>query len=520
MEAWEVVQWQDPGLWIPLWRFESAPPSMARGRSLSAVVLAAGRSKRFGGQRPKVLHPLWGRSVLARVLDTLALVHRTVKITEVCVVVPPGRAVRKALEAERYPFIVNYATQKDPTGTGDAARIGVRRLARSDDVLVLAGDVPLVAASSLVELVGALRSSDAAAAVLTAVLDDAGAYGRIIRSQEWITGIVEARDATPDQLAIREINTCTYAFSRPALERVLPSLRPNNVQKEKYLTDSIGALVDLGEHVTSVEGAPEDVLGTNTRGEFARVASIVRERIIADLMDGGVTVIDPGSTYVDEGVRCGPDTVLRPGTILEGATVVGAGCQIGPSVHLVDTKVGDGATVSFAVARESKIGAEASVGPFASLRPGTVLARGAKAGTFAELKNARIGEGSKVPHLSYLGDVTVGRNANIGAGTITSNYDGARKYETVIGDEVFVGSDSILVAPVRVGRGAYTGAGSVVTRDVRPGELVYGVPAEPRKRGEGKKPARRRSRPAKAKPKKAKAQPKRTKAAKGRRKQS
>jgi bifunctional UDP-N-acetylglucosamine pyrophosphorylase/glucosamine-1-phosphate N-acetyltransferase len=220
------------------------------------------------------------------------------------------------------------------------------------------------------------------------------------------------------------------------------------------------------------------------------VSGIMRGRIIDRLMDAGVTVIDPRATYVDAGVRVGADTVLHPNTYLEGGTSVGAGCEIGPNVRLVDTKVGDGATVTFAVAVDAKIGPQATVGPFASLRPGTVLARGAKAGTFAEMKNARIGEGAKVPHFSYMGDVTVGRRSNIGAGTITSNYDGKDKHATKIGDDVFIGSDSILIAPVSVGRGAYTGAGSVVTRDVGAGETVYGVPATVRKRrskGKGRK---------------------------------
>jgi bifunctional UDP-N-acetylglucosamine pyrophosphorylase/glucosamine-1-phosphate N-acetyltransferase len=221
----------------------------------------------------------------------------------------------------------------------------------------------------------------------------------------------------------------------------------------------------------------------------------MRDRIIAGLMDGGVTVVDPATTYVDAGVRCGADTVLLPFTFLEGDTSIGAGCEIGPSVRLVDTSVADGAKVTFAVARSSKIGSGATVGPFASLRPGTVLGKGAEMGSFGEMKNAKIGEGVKVHHFSYLGDVTVGKGTNIGAGTITCNYDGKEKHPTTIGGDVFIGSDSILVAPVRVGRGAYTGAGSVVTRDVRPGELVYGVPATPqrkaaeRKKGAGKKKA-------------------------------
>jgi bifunctional UDP-N-acetylglucosamine pyrophosphorylase/glucosamine-1-phosphate N-acetyltransferase len=241
-------------------------------------------------------------------------------------------------------------------------------------------------------------------------------------------------------------------------------------------------------------------VGTNTRYDFANVARLARERIVGELMDRGVTVVDPDTTYVDAGVIVGADTVVHPNTFLEGTTRIGGHCEIGPNTRLVDTTVGDEAMVTFTVARKTKIGPAATVGPFVSLRPGTVLKKGAHVGTFAEMKNAEIGEGAKVPHFSYLGDVSVGPRSNIAAGTITSNYDGKDKHRTKIGDDVFIGSDTILVAPVRVGSGAYTGAGSVVTRDVPAGGLVYGVPAEPRKRkakakakGSKKKPAKKRT---------------------------
>ncbi len=432
--------------------------------------------------------------MVSHVLETLRQVHQSMPIGQVCLVVPPGRDVERALTGEKYPFKIVHAVQKDPKGTGDATRLALRKLdgapggrgvSPMNDVLVCAADMPLIQAESLTGLVRARRENDAAASVLTA-MDGPASFGRVLRTGDWITGVVEVRDATPEQLAIREVNTCTYAFRRDALERVLPKLRRDNAQGEFYLTDAVGELVRAGDELTSAEADAEEVVSANTRAEFAVLARVARLRVVGDLMDAGVTVIDPDTTYVDAGVECGPDTVLRPNTFLEGKTKIGSGCDIGPGVQLVDTVVGDGAVVTFAVAREAKIGPESSVGPFASLRPGTVLAKGAKAGTFAELKNARIGEGAKVPHFSYLGDVTVGRGSNVGAGTITSNYDGKDKHPTTIGDDVFIGSDSILVAPVRVGSGAYTGAGSVVTKDVPPGGLVYGVPAVPRKRQTGK----------------------------------
>ena len=436
-------------------------------RAVDAIVLAAGRSKRFKGSSPKVLHPLCGRPLIAHILETL----RAVKPRTVCLVVPPGRAVEKALGGEKYPFELVFAVQKEPGGTGHAASIGVKKLKGDGDVLVLAGDAPLVRAESLRALVDARRDAVAAAAILTAVFDDPPPYGRILRTEGTITGVVEARDATPEQLAVHEINTSTYAFDKPALARTLPKLTTDNAQGERYLTDVIGLLVDAGETLTSVVGDASEVMGTNTRSELAIVTRTLRERIVQQLMDDGVTIIDPDTTYVDVGVKVGPDTVLHPNVFLYDDTKIGAGCSIGPFAVLRSTKVGDGA----------------DVGPFASLRPGTVIAKGAHIGTFAEMKNAKIGEGSKVPHFSYLGDVTVGRDSNIAAGTITSNYDGKDKHPTTIGDEVFIGSDTILVAPVRVGRGAYTGAGSVVTRDVPAGGLVYGVPATKRERNNGSK---------------------------------
>jgi bifunctional UDP-N-acetylglucosamine pyrophosphorylase/glucosamine-1-phosphate N-acetyltransferase len=439
---------------------------------LDAIVLAAGRSRRFKGASPKVLHPLCGRPLIAHILETL----KDVRPKRVCLVVPPGKAVESALKDKKYPFEIVFAVQKEPGGTGHAAQIGLRKLGSSGDVLVLAGDAPLVRAESLKQLVAARRDAVAAAAILTAVFDDPPAYGRILRTEGTITGVVEARDATPAQLAIKEINTSTYSFDANALAKALPKLKTDNAQGERYLTDVIGLLVDAGETLTSVEGHADEVLGTNTRAELARVMAIKRAEIVQNLMDDGVTIIDPDTTYVDVGVKVGADTVLHPNVFLYDETTVGAGCSIGPFAVLRSTKVGDGA----------------DVGPFASLRPGTVIAKGAHVGTFAEMKNAKIGEGSKVPHFSYLGDVTVGRGSNIAAGTITSNYDGKDKHPTKIGDDVFIGSDTILVAPVNVGRGAYTGAGSVVTRDVPAGGLVYGVPASKRERTTKKKPKKKK----------------------------
>lgn len=465
-------------------------------RTTGAIILAAGRSKRFRGSQPKVLHPLAGRPLLVHVLETLRETHRRTKVSSVVVVVPPGGAVERAIAPLKLPFQVVFATQREAGGTGHAAAIGLKKLGPAQDVLVLAGDMPLVRADSLVAMVEALRIDDAAGVLLGATTDRDLPYGRIVRSSRGIERIVEAKDASPDELSIRELNLSTYAFRRDALTAALPRLRPDNVQRERYLTDVIHEIVAAGGRVVGVSGDVDEALGTNTRADFAHVVRVVRERLVDELMLGGVTVIDPDTTYVDAGVTVGPDSVIRPNTSLEGTTKIGAGCDIGPFVRLVDTTVGDGAAVTFAVAASSRIGPDAEVGPFASLRAGTVLRRGAKAGTFVEMKEADVGEDAKVPHLSYMGDVRIGPRTNVGAGSITGNYnpfelapDGSSKHRTSIGADAYIGSDTTFIAPVRLGDGSQTGAGSVVTRNVKPGELVYGVPA--RRAGAAKKRAKK-----------------------------
>lgn len=449
--------------------------------SLGAIVLAGGRSKRFRSEAPKVLHPAAGRPLIAHVLGALGGVHVSTPIDAVAIVVPPGGEVEAAVGSLDLPFELRFAVQDPPLGTGDAARIGLEVLEGADEVLVCAGDVPLVRPESLSGLVEERRSSGAAVALLSAMLDDPGSYGRVVRSDGEVSGIVEAKDASAEQLGIGEINVSVYAFSADALRKALPRLSDDNSQGEYYLTDAVGILgAEAG--IAAVVGAPEEAQGMNTRTDLADVLAVLRRRKLDELMASGVTVIDPGATYVDVGVTVGADTTLLPNTYLEGSTRIGSGCEIGPEARLVDTEVDDGAAVTFAVARDARIGPGASVGPYASLRSGTVLERGAKVGTFVETKEAHIGTGAKVPHLAYMGDVSVGERSNIGAGTITCNYDGEHKHRTTIGDDVFIGTNNSLRAPVDVGDGAYTGAGSVVTHDVASGELVFGNPARPRKR--------------------------------------
>lgn len=444
---------------------------------IDAIILAGGQSKRFKSAIPKVLHPICGRAVIRHVLEALRELHRKHKLSRVCIVENPNRLVSHALKNHDFPFRIVYAVQSEPLGTGDAARSGLSKLPGAQRVLILAGDGPAIRPATL----SALVKSKSRTTMVTAVLPDPGSYGRVLRDESGqVTGVIEAADLPKSR--IHEVNASIYCFDAPSLRKSLRTLCPNNKKRELILTDVIGAAT------ATITAQPDEVLGVNTRAEFDVVAQILRGRIIDSLTDAGVRFIHPETAFVDAGIQIGADTTILPMTHLEGRTKIGRGCEIGPDVRLVDTTVGDGSEVTFAVVRDSRIGRRCSVGPFASLRPGTVLKDGAKVGTFVETKNATVGENSKVPHLSYMGDVKIGKKSNVGAGSITCNYDPFKpgegqttKHRTQIGDDVSISSDTMLVAPVNIGNGARTGAGSVITRDVKSGELVYGVPGRVRK---------------------------------------
>ena len=451
-------------------------------RPLSAIVLAAGEGRRMHSSTPKVLHPLCGRPMLSHVLDALL----ALPLDRVVVVVGHGaeRVTKTLQEQIATETPVEFVEQRVLRGTGDAAGVGLTAFADEldgeDDLLIVPGDAPLLRAETLAHLAREHRAVDAAATLLTAELDDPTGYGRVVRDeQDRVEGIVEQTDADPEQLAVREVGTSIYCFRRGLLAPALRRLSPENVQGEYYLTDAISVLRETGHQVIAVPVAdPVEASGVNDRAQLARAEAVLRTRINDRWMREGVSMVDPARTYLDATVEVEPDVVLLPGTILAGRTVVGQGSTIGPDTRLVDTIVGERSVIANAVAEEAEIGDDVKVGPYAHLRPGTRLGNGAKIGNFVETKNAEIGESAKANHLAYLGDVEVGDGANVGAGSITANYDGKHKHRSRIGKGARIGSNTVLRAPVEVGDGAVTGAGAVVTRDVPPGALAKGVPAE------------------------------------------
>jgi bifunctional UDP-N-acetylglucosamine pyrophosphorylase/glucosamine-1-phosphate N-acetyltransferase len=433
---------------------------------LAVVILAAGLGTRMKSEAPKVLHEVCGRPMLSYVIDAAL----SVSPARIVVVTGPDQDAI----AEILPVGCERAVQQERRGTGDAVRAGLVPLHDfSGDVMVLYGDVPLVDDGFVEALARTHVEADAAATLTIVTLDDPAHYGRIERDDAGrVTRIVEYRDADASAREIREINVGLYVFRADALRPALRRLTSDNEQGELYLTDVVHLLIDA-EHTVTVHESddPEMCMGVNSRVELALVNAAMRRRLLERLMLAGVTVEDPETTYVDWGVEVGRDTFVRAGTHLLGRTTIGAACEIGPGAFLRDAFVGDRVRVISSNLSECVIGSNCSVGPYAFIRPNTVLAEGAKAGTFVEIKNSRIGEGSKVPHLSYVGDAVIGRGSNIAAGNITANYDGFEKHPTTIGDNVRTGSDTTLVAPVTLGDGAFTAAGSVITRDVPPGAL-------------------------------------------------
>jgi bifunctional UDP-N-acetylglucosamine pyrophosphorylase/glucosamine-1-phosphate N-acetyltransferase len=436
------------------------------------VVLAAGQGTRMRSSTPKVLHTLGGRSMLGHVLAAAA----PLGAGTTAVVVGAGRDQVEAHLAEIAPAAL-AVVQEQQLGSGHAAEVALAAMPDLEGaVLVVNGDAPLLTDRTLAALVAAHDAAGSAFTVLTAEVEDPTGLGRIVRDERGAPrAIVEERDATDEQRAIREVNAGVYVADAGTLRRVLAGLGSSNAQGEQYLTDALAPLVEGGAPTAAVRADdPDDVLGCNDRGELAERRRTLNDRVLDDLMRAGVTVVDPRTTWVDVTASAEADAVLQPGTQLLGTTVVAAGAVVGPDTTLVDCVVEAGASVVRSHCLGSVIGPQASVGPFSYLRPGTRLALGSKVGAFVETKNAEVGEGSKIPHLSYVGDATIGRGSNIGAASVFVNYDGVQKHHTTVGDHVRVGSDTMLVAPVTIGDGAYTAAGSVITSDVPPGAIGVG----------------------------------------------
>ncbi|MEU3605729.1 bifunctional UDP-N-acetylglucosamine diphosphorylase/glucosamine-1-phosphate N-acetyltransferase GlmU [Streptomyces sp. NPDC035033] len=445
---------------------------MSANRPAAVVVLAAGEGTRMKSKTPKVLHEIAGRSLVGHVVSAA----RELEPEHLVVVVGHARErVRGHLE-EAYPG-TRTAVQEEQNGTGHAVRMALEELGAAPEgtVVVVCGDTPLLSGATLRALAGTHAADGNAVTVLTAEVPDSTGYGRIVRDPESgaVTAIVEHKDASPAQLAIREINSGVFAFDGALLAEAIKQLRTDNSQGEEYLTDVLSILREAGHRVgASVAADHREILGINNRVQLAEARALLNRRLVEAAMTAGVTVVDPASVVLDVTVTFEPDAVIHPGTQLLGATHIGEDAEVGPNTRLTDTTVGRGARVDNAVAVSAVIGEGASVGPFAYLRPGSKLGAKAKAGTYVEMKNATLGEGTKVPHLSYVGDATIGEYSNIGAASVFVNYDGVAKHHTTIGSHCRTGSDNMFVAPVTVGDGAYTAAGSVITKDVPAGALA------------------------------------------------
>jgi len=441
----------------------------------TVLIMAAGQGTRMRSAVPKVLHPVCGRALVSWPI----LAAREAGAGRVAVITSPDRDISGAL-----PEDVETVHQPEANGTGGAIRSALALIEESDTVVVLSGDVPLVSAELIAAFTATHEREGAAATVVTAVLDDPASYGRVIRSGDdtEVDRIVEAKaegDATPEELEVKEINSGIYVFDAASLAAALPELSNDNAQGEYYLPDVLPLIRAAGGRIVPhVSADPNVVLGVNSRADLALIETEARRLILHRHMVDGVTIVDPGSTWIEADVEIAPDTRIEPGCSIIGDTKIGSGSVIGPHTTLIDSIVGEAVTVPHSYLLECVVADRCTIGPFAYLRPKAELAEGAKAGSFVEIKNSRIGAGSKIPHLSYIGDADVGEGANLGAATITANYDGFVKSRTKIGDGARTGVDTTLVAPVEIGDSAYTGAGSVISDDVPAGALALTRPEQ------------------------------------------
>ena len=437
-------------------------------RPLVAVILAAGKGKRLRSDTPKVLHPVCGRPILWHTLQVV----RAAKPSRIVVVVGHGaddvREAVRSWDLDPEPIFVEQAEQ---LGTGHAVQLAEHAVGKAADVLVANGDFDPITSADLRKLLASHRRTGAAVTLGSTILDRPGSYGRVVRDGRRVVDVIEGRDAPPALRKIHEVATNWVAFRRDLLYATLPLLDRENRQREYYLNRAISILLDKGERVDAVVCDTGGILGANTRAGLAALESVIRSRTNEAHMAAGVGMIDPAATYIDVDVKIGRDTVIYPNTFVETDSRIGSGCTIGPSTAIAASRVGDGSVVWFSVLEDARVGRGCEVGPFARLRPGAVLEDGAQIGNFVEVKASKIGKRSKAKHLAYIGNATVGAGVNIGAGTVVVNYDGYGKHPTVIADGARIGSDTMLVAPLKIGKGAVTGAGSVITKDVPAGAL-------------------------------------------------
>lgn len=447
-----------------------------------AIVLAAGQGKRMKSKLYKVLHPICGKPMVGHVLRTV----EQVRCERSVVVVGHGAETVRSYLGDA----AEYVLQEEQLGTGHAVKQAKDLLgSEQGSTIVICGDTPLVTPETLEGLLKLHESSKAAATVLTAHMDNPKGYGRVIRSEEGdVLRIVEQKDCSPEEDAVCEINTGTYCFDNAKLFGALEKVTNQNAQQEYYLTDVIGIMKEAGEKVLAYQTDDHaESIGVNDRLALSQAESFMRERITRRHMLNGVTIIDPASTYIGADVTIGADTILNPGTILKGNTVIGEQCEIGPNSEIEDSVIGDGVSVKYSVLCQAEVGESSTVGPFAYLRPGSKLGEHVKIGDFVEVKNATIDNGSKVSHLSYIGDAKVGKNVNVGCGAITVNYDGYNKSVTEIEDDAFVGSNVNLIAPIKVGKGAFVVAGSTITQSVPENDLAIARQRQENKPGYAEK---------------------------------
>ena len=443
---------------------------MSESSPIFAVILAAGRGTRMRSNRAKVLHTLCGVPMVNYVIEaTRPLLPEGLFV----VVGHQAELVEAVLPPDATPVL-----QEEQRGTGDAVRVALEALEGQESgvLLVVNGDGPLISDRTLGELLERHRSAGVGATVLVAKMEDPSGLGRVVE-EAGVVRVVEERDASESERRNRLVNLGLYAFELAEIRDAISGLESGNEQGELYLTDVLETIGSRSRAVTYRLKNPEEANLVNDRAQLAKAEEILRRRILDAHMRNGVTVRDPASTHIEASVKIGRDTVILPGSFLRGDTEIGSDCVIGPSADLLDTMVGDGAHVEHSVGRGAVVGEGVTVGPYSFLRPGTVLEAGSKVGAYCEIKNTRVGKGSKVPHLSYIGDTQIGEGANLGAGTITANYDGENKSRTNIGDGAFTGVNTNLIAPVTIGADSYTGAGSVVSKDVPPGRLAVGAPA-------------------------------------------